>query len=206
MKNLSCRLGTYVKILLVLVCVLGSVPTLLAKTGRPLRTHVQVSTGTQGMVVSETLDASRIGAAILAKGGNAVDATVAVAFALAVTWPEAGNIAGGGFMMIAQPDDAQVHFVDYREKAPAAATAEMFINNTSRFSWQQVGVPGTVAGLYLAHQKWGKLTWEQCLMPSSELAAKGFEVDAYLARSMNFVLTRKNVRTPDKFSELRKVF
>tara|TARA_Y100000589_G_scaffold327508_1_gene369470 strand:- start:151 stop:1923 length:1773 start_codon:yes stop_codon:yes gene_type:complete len=206
MKNLSCRLGTYVKILLVLVCVLGSVPTLLAKTGRPLRTHVQVSTGTQGMVVSETLDASRIGAAILAKGGNAVDATVAVAFALAVTWPEAGNIAGGGFMMIAQPDDAQVHFVDYREKAPAAATAEMFINNTSRFSWQQVGVPGTVAGLYLAHQKWGKLTWEQCLMPSSELAAKGFEVDAYLARSMNFVLTRKNVRTQDKFSELRKVF
>lgn len=196
----------FVTMLLVLACVLGPVSTIWAKTGRPLRTHVQVSTGSQGMVVSETLEASKIGAAILAQGGNAVDATVAVAFALAVTWPEAGNIAGGGFMMIAKPNLDEVQFIDYREKAPAAATADMFIDKRSRFSLLQVGVPGTVAGLYLAHQKHGKLTWAQCLMPSSQLAAKGFEVDAYLARSLNEVLTRKNVRTQDKFSELRKVF
>ncbi len=201
------RDGLTVLITMLLVSVTVFMPTpkaMAADLG--LRSTVQVATSTGGMVVSETRDASLIGVAILEQGGNAVDATVAVAFALAVTWPEAGNIAGGGFMMIAQPDQDQVQFVDYREKAPAAATADMFINNSSRFTWQQVGVPGTVAGLALAHQKFGKLTWEQCLLPSAELAKKGFEVDAYLARSLNFVLSRKIVRTQDKFAELRKVY
>jgi gamma-glutamyltranspeptidase/glutathione hydrolase len=205
MRKNVCSLNALITMLLICICSLTPVQQVIA-AGRGMRANVQVATGTGGMVVSETLDASKIGAAILAKGGNAVDATVAVAFALAVTWPEAGNIAGGGFMMIAQPDQANVQFIDYREKAPMAATADMFVKNPSRFSWQQVGVPGTVAGLSLAHQKWGKLTWEQCLMPAAELAKKGFEVDAYLALSLNHVLTRDNVQNDVKFAELKRVY
>jgi gamma-glutamyltranspeptidase/glutathione hydrolase len=173
---------------------------------RPVKKQVQVTTGQGGMVVSETLESSRIGAQILRQGGNAVDATVAVAFALAVTWPEAGNIAGGGFMMVSMPQDPQVWCVEYREAAPAAATPEMFVHNPSRFTWQQVGVPGTVAGLYLAHQKWGKLPWKTVVMPAAELAKDGFTVDAHLANSLNDVLTRKNVQTDDTFAELRRVY
>ena len=107
-----------VLITMLLVCVTALMPTpkaMAADLG--LRSTVQVATSAGGMVVSETRDASQIGAAILEQGGNAVDATVAVAFALAVTWPEAGNIAGGGFMMIAQPNQDQVQFIDYCEKA-----------------------------------------------------------------------------------------
>src|SRR3954465_13242923 len=110
-----------------------------------------------GVVVSASSDASRVGADILHKGGNAIDAAVATAFALAVTFPEAGNIGGGGFMLIHFPDGRDPIFIDYRETAPAAATAEMFARKADRTPHRMTGVPGTVRGLALAHEKYGKL-------------------------------------------------
>lgn len=173
-------------------------------------------TSTKGMVVSETPLASAIGAEVLAKGGNAVDASVAVAFALAVTWPEAGNIGGGGFMMVGLPEDqarsaghndSRVWCIDYRETAPAAATPDMFKAKRSRFWHGQVGVPGTVAGLAMAHEKWGSLAWADLIAPSVQLCVEGFEVNEALALSINGVLEQPIVReNPEQFSELRRIY
>ncbi len=171
------------------------------------RQPIEPTTSVHGMVVSETPLASAVGADVLAEGGNAVDAAVAVAFALAVTWPEAGNVAGGGFMMVAPPEDLQVWCVDYRETAPGAAEPTMFLENRTRFSHRQVGVPGTVAGLALAHERWGKRPWAQLLRPSIDLAEAGFEVDEALALSLNEVLDKNIVqREPDRFAELIRVY
>ena len=149
-----------------------------------LQLRVDVATSTQGMVVSETSQASRIGRDVLAEGGNAVDAAVAVAFALAVTWPEAGNIGGGGFMMVA-PKRGEVVCVDYRETAPAAATRDMFVDDPNRYHHRAVGTPGTVRGLFLAHATFGHLPWQRLVEPAAELARNGFEVDVYLAASLS---------------------
>jgi len=138
----------------------------------------------QGMVVSQTLQGSEAGRQILEQGGNAVDAAVATALALAVTWPEAGNIGGGGFMMIAPPE-GEVVCVDYRETAPLASTEDMYGPGASRHDYRAVGVPGTVAGLYLAHQKYGKLPWDQIVWPSVQYAREGFTLDAWQAYSFN---------------------
>ncbi len=138
-----------------------------------------------------------ITAGILAAGGNAVDAAVAAGFALAVSEPEAGNIGGGGFMLIHM--DGESHFVDYRETAPLAADRDMYldvdgnvIEGASRVGHLAVGVPGSVAGLYAAHERFGELPWRDVVMPSVELARGGFEVHRYLARSL--------ARGVDKFS------
>src|SRR5215212_8917777 len=106
----------------------------------------------RGAVVSVSIDASRVGRDVLVRGGNAVDAAVASAFALAVTWPEAGNIGGGGFMVVYPGKNVAPVVVDYREKAPAAAKADTFASRKPS-EYELVGVPGTVRGLALAHEK-----------------------------------------------------
>ena len=127
---------------------------------------------------------------ILQQGGNAVDAAVASAFVLAVTYPEAGNLGGGGFMTLYAPtlqtyeaDTLAVHFLDYREKAPLAATQDMYLDNNkqvipykSLVGYQASGVPGTVMGFWQAHQRFGSLSWQQLLQPAIKFAKQGFKV------------------------------
>jgi gamma-glutamyltranspeptidase/glutathione hydrolase len=146
-----------------------------------------------GMVVAQEERAARIGVTILDRGGNAVDAAVAVGFALAVTYPRAGNIGGGGFMLIHLAQDNRDAAIDYRETAPAAATPAMFLDAQgspdpakSRDSALAVGVPGTVAGLALALEKYGsgKFTLADLLAPAIDLAQKGFPVEDDLADSL----------------------
>jgi gamma-glutamyltranspeptidase/glutathione hydrolase len=140
----------------------------------------------QGMVVTVSPPATDVGVAVLKKGGNAVDASVAVAFALAVTHPQAGNIGGGGFMVV-HPVHGQGEptVFEYRETAPAKATRDMFKRGESHLTHKAVGVPGTVRGLALAHKKLGKLPWKDVVMPAVELAEMGFALDSYHARSLN---------------------
>jgi gamma-glutamyltranspeptidase/glutathione hydrolase len=157
--------------------------------------------GRRGMVVSVSPDASAIGRDVLQKGGNAVDAAVATAFALAVTWPEAGNIGGGGFMLIHPPaGKGDPIVIDYREMAPAAATRTMFAKGKCPPALY-VGTPGTVRGLALAHRRFGKLPWAELLAPAIRLAEDGFAIDAALASSLNRVLARSA-----DFAELRRVY
>jgi len=132
------------------------------------------------MVVSVHDLASQVGAETLQAGGNAVDAAVATGFALAVVHPPAGNIGGGGFMLIRMADGA-THFVDYREKAPAAATRDMYLDSkgnviegASEYGYKSIGVPGSVAGMVYAEKKFGKLTLRQVIAPAIKLAREGF--------------------------------
>jgi len=146
-----------------------------------------------GMVVAQEQRAARIGVEILDRGGNAVDAAVATGFALAVTYPRAGNIGGGGFMVIHLAKDNRDIAIDYRETAPNAATPAMFLDTKgepdqakSRDSALSVGVPGTVAGLALAHRKYGsgKLRFAELIAPAIDLAEKGFPVEDDVADSL----------------------
>ena len=139
--------------------------------------------GTGGMVVSQRKMASQVGAEILRNGGNAVDAAVATALALAVVLPRAGNLGGGGFMLIYSKDLQKTVAIDYREMAPAKASRDMFLDNKgnydrkkAQFSLLSAGVPGTVAGLYHALQKYGTLSWDKVLEPAINLAENGFVV------------------------------
>jgi gamma-glutamyltranspeptidase/glutathione hydrolase len=152
------------------------------------------------MVVSVSPPASDAGLAVLRQGGNAVDAAVATAFALAVTYPAAGNIGGGGFMLVHPPAGAPTLF-EYRETAPAAATNDMFARGVNRYSHKVVGVPGTVRGLELAHRRFGKLPWKDLVAPAIKLAGEGFPLSAGLAASLNAV-----VEHSDDQPELRRVF
>jgi gamma-glutamyltranspeptidase/glutathione hydrolase len=148
-------------------------------------TPAQTIMAGNGMVVAQEQRAARIGIEILDRGGNAVDAAVAVGFALAVTYPRAGNIGGGGFMVIHLGKTGEDAAIDYRETAPAAATEKMFLDakgeadpKKSRDSALSVGVPGTVAGLALAHEKYGsgKLTLAELIEPAITLARNGVEI------------------------------
>jgi gamma-glutamyltranspeptidase / glutathione hydrolase len=142
-----------------------------------------------GMVVCVSPAAADVGVAILKKGGNAIDAAVAVAFALAVTWPEAGNIGGGGFMHIWPGTGKQPTVIDYREMAPAKSTATMFIDaKADAFSHLSAGVPGTVRGLEMAHKKYGRLSWKDCVEPATQLAINGVSINAALAKRINDVM------------------
>ncbi|MEJ2238498.1 MAG: gamma-glutamyltransferase [Gemmatimonadales bacterium] len=149
-----------------------------------------------GMVVSATEYASTIGVEVLKAGGNAVDAAIATGFALAVTHPAAGNIGGGGFMVIRFPD-GEVTAFDYREKAPLAANPRMFLDENGEYSSTihhdshlAVGVPGTVAGFAKAHETYGTLEWKRLVEPSVKLAADGFAIMPDLARSLRYAITR----------------
>ncbi|MBN9117635.1 MAG: gamma-glutamyltransferase [Planctomycetes bacterium] len=148
----------------------------------------QTITSKGGVVACVSPPAADVGLAVLKRGGNAVDAAVAVGFAMAVTWPEAGNIGGGGFMMVAPPGKAPTCF-EYRETAPAAAKVDLFADGkVTSLNHKAAGVPGTVRGLALAHSKYGKLPWKDVVTPAVELAEKGFTVNAALAGGLNRVL------------------
>ena len=184
-------------LILLLLTILALASSAFAAT-RPV--HAQ-----HAMVVSVHELASQAGVEILQAGGNAVDAAVATGFALAVVHSPAGNIGGGGFMLIRMAD-GKAHFLDYREKAPAAATRDMYldaqgnvIEGASEYGYKAIGVPGSVAGMVTAEKKFGKLTLKQVIAPAIKLARDGFTLtwdeahdlhDSYLA----------------KFPESRRVF
>jgi gamma-glutamyltranspeptidase/glutathione hydrolase len=162
--------------------------TLGIATSSPKKAPVQAE---HGMVVTADKLASAIGVDILKQGGNAVDAAVAVGFALAVTFPQAGNIGGGGYMVIRMADGRTTSF-DYRERAPSKASATMFLDSAGKFlsarsehGFLSVGVPGSVAGLLDALEKYGTLKREQVLAPAIRLAEKGFLVTPGLEQVMN---------------------
>ena len=147
-----------------------------------------------GMVVSASRIASEAGRDVLAAGGNAVDAAIATGFALAVTYPAAGNIGGGGFMVIRFPD-GRATTIDFREMAPSAATPEMFLDSSDTYSsrihhdsHKSVGVPGTVAGFALAHDKYGKTPWKRLVSPAVQLASSGFAAPPGLAQDLKWAL------------------
>lgn len=136
--------------------------------------------GTHGMVVTAHKLASEVGAKILSEGGNAADAAVAVGYALAVVYPAAGNIGGGGFMTLHTPEGKAI-FIDFRERAPLASTPTMYQNNKgevipglSMFGWKAVAVPGTVAGLETVRKRWGRLSRARVMAPAIRLAEEGF--------------------------------
>ena len=158
------------------------------------------------MVVSSNELGSRAGAEIMRAGGNAVDAAVATGFALAVVHPAAGNLGGGGFMLIRMADGS-THFVDFREEAPAAATANMYldaqgnvIEEASTIGYKSIAVPGSVAGLVYAEKKYGKLTLAEVMAPAIKLARDGFPLQGEQARDM-----RKD-QDLGKFPESRRIF
>ncbi|HKU36954.1 MAG TPA: gamma-glutamyltransferase [Polyangiales bacterium] len=148
-----------------------------------------VAVGANGAVASAESHASEAGIAVLKAGGNAVDAAIAVAFALAVTHPSAGNIGGGGFMVV-QLADGQRTAIDYREVAPLAATRDMYLDASGNPTKASVigplaaGVPGTVAGLELAHARFGSRPWAELVAPAVALARDGHAIDASHAESM----------------------
>jgi gamma-glutamyltranspeptidase/glutathione hydrolase len=157
----------------------------------------------KGLVVSASAPASDIGAAILGAGGNAVDAAVATAFALAVTYPTAGNIGGGGFMVVRLADGRSTT-IDYRERAPGKATGGMYLDTKGEIDgsltesgYLAPGVPGTVRGLALAHRRYGKLPWKRLVLPAAELAGRGFPLSPSLAEELNWLVkvTRGKIPT-----------
>jgi gamma-glutamyltranspeptidase/glutathione hydrolase len=184
-------------ILLSLVLLFGNQTPLLAK--QPARAK-------QAMVVAEESLAAAVGASVLKSGGNAIDAAVAVGFALAVTFPYAGNIGGGGFMLVRLADGRSTFF-DFRERAPEKATRNMYLDpsgNVTRDSldgWRASGVPGTVRGLEMAHHKYGQKPWADLLAPAIELAIKGFTVPYSLSNSL-----QSSSAILSKFPESKRIF
>jgi len=161
-----------------------------------------------GMVVTEEPLATSVGVAVLKAGGNAIDAAVAIGFALAVTHPSAGNIGGGGFLL-ARFADGRATFVDFREKAPLQAGHDMYLDShgdvtrDSRDGWRAPGVPGTVRGLALAHQKYGHEPWAELLAPAIQLAEQGFPVSYSLAQSLG---NESSSRKLAEFAESKRIF
>jgi gamma-glutamyltranspeptidase/glutathione hydrolase len=153
---------------------------------------VHPAVSNSGMVVSQHYLATEVGKTILDQGGNAIDASVAVAFALAVVLPRAGNIGGGGFLVLHNAEENKNYALDYREMAPAAADRDMYLNedgsvnkSTSRLGYLAGGIPGTVAGMWEAHQKFGSMPWKDLLKPAIQLAQAGFKVSPFMADSIN---------------------
>ena len=190
------------RILLVLVIINTSVAPLAAR--EPVR-------GRRGMVASTNEVASRVGVEIMKRGGNAVDAAIAVAFALAVTHPAAGNLGGGGFMMIRLKNGSNTA-IDYREMAPASAHRDVYLDKKgnliegeggSLVGYRAAGVPGTVRGMEMALKKYGsgKLTWSQLIEPARLLAANGFTVTYSLARSLH-----ANREYLSKYAETKRIY
>ena len=155
---------------------------------------------TTGMVVSQRKIASQVGADILSQGGNAVDAAVATGLALAVVLPRAGNIGGGGFMLVYLKSLDKTIAIDYRERAPSAAHRDLFLDSNgnydkkkAQFSLLSAGVPGTVAGFYHALTKYGTMSWKQVLQPAIRLAREGFAVPHDLANTLSSTRYRERL-------------
>jgi len=165
--------------------------------------------GRHGMVATEQELASNIGLNVLKAGGNAVDAAVAIGFALAVALPNAGNVGGGGFMMVYDAKTTKAVAVDFREMAPAAASRNMYVDATtgkvidgkSLYTHYAIGVPGTVAGLAHALQKWGSMPLARVMQPSIELADKGYPVSETLAKVL-----RQETRNMGKWEATKAIF
>lgn len=157
----------------------------------PLVAGLGEARGSQGAVSSAEANASEIGVEVLRRGGNAVDAAVAVGFALGVTHPSAGNIGGGGFMVVRFPD-GRSSAIDYRETAPGKAQRDMYVDASgavtadSRLGPLAAGIPGVVAGLWLAHQRYGSLQWAELLAPAVRLARDGWQLDRYHADDLEW--------------------
>ena len=192
------------KIVLLLIWVLTFVNVSHAAPREPVRAR-------HGMVASTNEVASQVGVDIMKRGGNAVDAAIAVAFALAVTHPAAGNLGGGGFMMI-RLKDRRSTAIDYREMAPAAAHRNVYLDKNgnliegeggSLIGYRAAGVPGTVRGMELALKKYGsgKLTWSQLVEPARRLAANGFTVTYELARSL-----KGNDEYLSQYAETKRIY
>jgi gamma-glutamyltranspeptidase/glutathione hydrolase len=180
---------------LLLVCVALLSACAVSPTQQPATAPRAESTGAGGTVAMPDSFSADVAARVLSAGGNAVDAAVAGAFVLAVTYPEAGNLGGGGFMLTYVDGAAQ--FLDYRETAPAAARRDMYldangevIEGMSLTGHRAVGVPGTVAGLWEAHQRYGKLPWRDVIEPALQLARRGFQVPPLLAERATAELPR----------------
>lgn len=149
------------------------------------------------IVVSDCKIASQVGLDILKKGGNAIDASIATAFTLAVTLPSAGNIGGGGFIVFLNSDN-ESKTIDFREKAPINSSKEMFLDESGNLirginhnSVLSIGVPGTVAGLFFAHKKYGKLSWKKLIQPAIDIANNGFIMTKGLYNSAKNVISKK---------------
>jgi gamma-glutamyltranspeptidase/glutathione hydrolase len=193
-------------VLLVVITTLVMGQTTLAFTRKPVRAK-------HGMVASTNEVASRVGVEIMKRGGNAVDAAIAVAFALAVTHPAAGNLGGGGFMMV-RLKDGRTTAIDYREMAPAAAHRDVYLDKNGKLiegeggslvGYRAAGVPGTVRGMELALKKYGsgKLSWSQLVEPARRLAANGISVTYSLARSLSDKETREYLST---YPETKRIY
>jgi len=185
-------------LLLMAAVTIGGAPFVAASTEPVHAVH--------GIVASVHELASRAGVEMMQAGGNAVDAAVATGFALAVVHPPAGNIGGGGFMLVRMAD-GRVHFLDYREKAPAAAKADMYldaqgnvIEGASEYGYKAIGVPGSVAGMVYAEQKYGKLTLQQVMAPAIRLAREGYALTWGEARDL------RDDKYLGRFPESRRIF
>jgi gamma-glutamyltranspeptidase/glutathione hydrolase len=190
-------------LLVATVAVPAALLALLAETGPvpPAPDPHYVEAG-NGVVVTVSGPATDVGVTVLRRGGNAVDAAVAVAFALSASYPPAGNIAGGGFMVVhPAPGDGLPVAIDFRECAPAAATPTMFGRDESQYTHRAVAVPGTVRGLAEAHRRYGTLPWAELVAPAVAIARDGFTLDPNLAGSMNDYLA-----AIPTFPEFQRVF
>ena len=157
-----------------------------------IASYAQSDISSDGVVVTQHYLATEIGENILTQGGNAYDAAVAVGFALAVVLPRAGNIGGGGFMVIYDEDSNDTYAIDYREKAPAASFRDMYLDENgefdilkSTFGYNAIGVPGTVHGFWNVHQRFGSLPWADLIQPAIILAERGFVMSDYMAQTLN---------------------
>jgi len=183
--------------LLFVACSPAATPTADAPAPVAVSTADNVAVGTSGAVASVDAYATRVGLDVLQAGGNAVDAAIAVGFALAVTHPTAGNIGGGGFMTIYIADEDRYTTFDFRERAPLAATEDMYMlpdgtgdRAGGHVGWTAVGVPGTVAGFALAHERLGTMEWSELVEPAVGLARDGIELGDYLAGSLDGMARR----------------
>jgi gamma-glutamyltranspeptidase/glutathione hydrolase len=188
--NQAIRISTQRRITSLLLAVALASSPILAQSSTHTNSD-QPTRAKHAMVVTIHHDATDAGVAILKQGGNAVDAAVAVGFTLAVVYPAAGNIGGGGFMLI-RDHDGQTHFLDYREKAPAAATANMYLDaqgnvipDLSTIGYKASGVPGTVAGLVYAQRHFGKLTLAQDMAPAIRFAVEGYVLTEEEAQNLH---------------------
>jgi gamma-glutamyltranspeptidase/glutathione hydrolase len=183
------KLPVFAVVVLAVCVTVPSVPAGQLATPAPAAASQGVATGRRGAVASAEANATDVGIAILKRGGNAVDAAVAVAFALGVTHPTAGNIGGGGFMVIRLPDGTSTA-IDYREMAPAAASRDMYLDASgtptpdSRIGPRAAGIPGVVRGLEAAHNKFGTLPWRELVGPAIRLARDGVILDTFHADEM----------------------